>query len=192
MLCQKCKQNTANINFKGVFNDKVVKLALCEDCAKGTGFVLGFGQGVADLGSFGFPWEKPGSSLAEWITALTDSTGLSPSIPASTTSRALKCNVCALSYATFKEDGRLGCDNCYTAFASYLGPLLKRIHGSDFHAGKAYRQSNKTQSESAKSTNKTLEQMKIALEKAIKTEEYERAAQIRDEIRKITGAGVTK
>lgn len=192
MICQKCKKNPANVNFKGVFNDEVVKMALCEDCARKTGLVLGFGQGGADLGAFGFPWEKPGASLAEWITALTDPAGLTPSITAPTTTRALKCNSCGLSYAAFKDDGRLGCDNCYTAFAAYLGPLLKRIHGSDFHAGKAYRQSKKAQGEAVRNTGKNLEQLRAALEKAIKSEEYERAAQIRDEIRKITGAGGAK
>ncbi|MBI5124560.1 MAG: UvrB/UvrC motif-containing protein, partial [Candidatus Omnitrophica bacterium] len=57
-------------------------------------------------------------------------------------------------------------------------PLLKRIHGSDRHIGKVPLKGGKT----IKDT-RTLQDLKVQLEKAIQTEEFEEAAKLRDKIR---------
>ena len=48
----------------------------------------------------------------------------------------VQCPRCGLLYSAFKETGRLGCAECYTAFQFQLRPLLRRIHGDTRHRGK--------------------------------------------------------
>ena len=79
--------------------------------------------------------------------------------------RNLVCPKCGITYADFKRFGRLGCETCYTAFAERLLPLIKRIHGSNKHIGR-------------KPT------LRDELSHAIAAEDYEKAARIRDSIKK--------
>ena len=72
----------------------------------------------------------------------------------------------------------MGCSECYTTFKRSLASLLKRIHGSTHHLGKA----PATLGKPAKSRSELLE-IKRRLERAIEMEEFEEAAQLRDEIR---------
>src|SRR5262249_14318379 len=49
----------------------------------------------------------------------------------------VQCPRCGLQYSSFKQTGRLGCTERYTAFQFQLRPLLLRIHGATRHRGKA-------------------------------------------------------
>jgi protein arginine kinase activator len=89
-----------------------------------------------------------------------------------------KCPNCGLTYQNFRKIGRLGCSECYEAFKKELSPLLKRIHGADRHIGKVSLKGGKT----IKDT-RTLRDLKVQLEKAIQTEEFEEAAKLRDKIK---------
>jgi protein arginine kinase activator len=73
---------------------------------------------------------------------------------------------------------RAGCPNDYLVFG--LGPLLEQYHGSDRHVGKVpstFKQESDRQ--------KKLKDMQTALDTAVKTENYEEAARLRDEITKL-------
>jgi len=85
-----------------------------------------------------------------------------------------------LTYNDFKKIGRLGCGRCYEAFKTYLGPLLKRIHGSDIHLGKVPHKKGKA----AKAKKIDVEELKKRLRRAVELEEFEEAARLRDEIKK--------
>ncbi|MDP6685326.1 MAG: UvrB/UvrC motif-containing protein, partial [Candidatus Omnitrophota bacterium] len=99
----------------------------------------------------------------------------------------LKCPRCGLTYEDFKKVGRLGCGECYTAFKEVLLPLLKRIHGSTQHYGKAPQNFQKPKpSIPAPSKSKNgLQELKDKLQKAIQNEEFEEAAKLRDKIRDV-------
>jgi protein arginine kinase activator len=87
------------------------------------------------------------------------------------------CEMCGLSFEKYQSCGRLGCAHDYTAFKDQLDPMLEGIHGATRHAGKVpagfdklwIRESN-------------LLELKRKLEQAIKAEQYELAAELRDEI----------
>jgi protein arginine kinase activator len=81
------------------------------------------------------------------------------------------CKTCGLSYKEFRDTGRLGCSDCYESFKDQLKPLLRRIHGSNAHVGKSPRVSQ--------------ENLKVELGRAIETEDFERAAEIRDRIKEL-------
>jgi protein arginine kinase activator len=91
-----------------------------------------------------------------------------------------KCPVCGFTYRDFKKVGRLGCGECYEAFKKQLTPLLKRLHSADRHIGKVPLMVGKT----VKDT-RTLQDLRMKMEKAIQFEEFEQAAKLRDQIKEM-------
>ncbi|MBN2566070.1 MAG: UvrB/UvrC motif-containing protein [Candidatus Eisenbacteria bacterium] len=87
------------------------------------------------------------------------------------------CAQCGRTYGAFRRTGRLGCAACYSAFSEELRPLLRRIHGSTDHAGRV-----PYDLEGRQSRMKELKKIKAELERAVRAEEYERAAGLRDAI----------
>jgi protein arginine kinase activator len=91
---------------------------------------------------------------------------------------AQTCPVCGISFQEFRQVGRLGCPHDYEAFGAELEPLLLNIHGATVHKGKRpKRNASRRQSEVLR--------LRREMQEAIDKEEYERASELRDEIRKI-------
>jgi len=91
------------------------------------------------------------------------------------------CPNCGLSYLDFKKQGKFGCSRCYDVFKPKILPLLQKIHGSIQHRGKypsikEYRHL---------SLRQKIESLKEYLARAVKLEEYEEAARLRDQIREL-------
>ena len=84
----------------------------------------------------------------------------------------------------FKQSGRLGCPHCYVTFESQLKTLLRRLHGSTQHVGKVYLPPDPSEA----SRQERLAGLRRKLEKAVASEDFERAAQIRDQIRSMEAA----
>ena len=90
----------------------------------------------------------------------------------------LVCEECGISFVEFRNQGLLGCPNDYDVFAEPLTRLLERAHdGATHHVGKA----PKSQ-ETRRTTHEDLRRLKRALTDAVAAEDYERAAELRDQI----------
>jgi protein arginine kinase activator len=89
----------------------------------------------------------------------------------------IQCNECGLRYSEFTQTGRLGCGACYAAFEVQLRRLLRRVHGATRHAGKA-----PGAEEKQPSTRMVIQRLQDELQRAIASEEFERAAELRDRI----------
>ena len=87
------------------------------------------------------------------------------------------CKSCGLTYKEFKTSGLLGCESCYKAFEEDLKVILRRIHGNNKHLI--------IEKEKSLLIEKKLSELRKELEEAVKQEEFEEAAQIRDKIRDI-------
>jgi len=94
----------------------------------------------------------------------------------------VQCPRCGLLYSSFKETGRLGCSECYAAFQFQLRPLLRRIHGDTRHRGKA-----PSHGAGSSSGAREIQRLHDELQRAVEREEFEKAAGIRDEIRRLGG-----
>ena len=168
MLCDECGKNKATVHLTEIINEQISKLNLCETCAKQKGSDAEQNFGITDL-----------------LMALSD-TEVQPQpagvgAPAGTAKG--KCQHCGLTYDDFKKLGRLGCSECYNAFKANLAPLLKRIHGSNLHMGKS---PSPTAVKELKLTSKLHDELEMAkheLLKAVKQEEFEEAAALRDKIK---------
>ena len=92
--------------------------------------------------------------------------------------KQLVCENCGLSFAEFREKSLLGCPDCYKSFERPLTPLLERAHdGGTHHVGKVPRRAG-----AGEQRQMQLTQMRKRLEDAVASEDYEQAAQLRDEI----------
>ncbi len=89
-----------------------------------------------------------------------------------------KCPVCGFSQADFKKTGRLGCSHCYETFAEGLQSLIKGMHKGPVHLGK--KPSRLAKSLEREAQLKTLQR---DLRRAVSEENYESAAQLRDQIK---------
>jgi len=158
MLCQLCQKREATIEFTEIINDEVIQLHLCEQCAHEKGIEMEQHFSIADL-----------------LAGMGDLTE-----GAQTKEAAAKCPACGMTWYDFGKIGRLGCGECYKAFSQNLLPLLKRIHGSTRHTGKA-----KAGTADATTKKSELQELRQKLQRAIEAEEFEEAAKIRDKIRQI-------
>lgn len=170
MHCDECGKNKATVHLTEIVNEQITKLNLCEGCAKQKGTDVEQHFGIADL-----------------LAALSDVEAHSPVSPSSgggtVPSPKTRCSNCGLTYEDFKKIGRLGCSQCYAAFKASLAPLLKRIHGANQHLGKS---PNPEFTKELKATFKLHEELvavKDQLSKAVKNEEFEEAAALRDKIK---------
>lgn len=93
------------------------------------------------------------------------------------------CPTCGATWAEFREKGLLGCPDCYATFEEQLTPLLSRAHeGGTHHVGRVPKRAG-----IAAGLHRELSTLRRELEDAIRAEEYERAASIRDRIRRLHG-----
>ncbi|MBI4353254.1 MAG: UvrB/UvrC motif-containing protein [Candidatus Omnitrophica bacterium] len=164
MLCDECGKNKATVHLTEIVNDQVTKLNLCETCAKERGQDVEQHFGVADL-----------------LAALSDVEAV-PQAAAGAPSK-LKCHHCGLGYEDFRKIGRLGCSECYGSFKPNLLPLLKRIHGAIQHVGKSPDPTLLKEYKTLTKLQEELEAAKQDLQKAVKNEEFEEAAALRDKIK---------
>ena len=161
MLCDNCKERDAVINLTQVEHDSKVTLHLCEQCAQQKGVETGGAVLKSPLGGF--------------ITAMGKGTASLLPNPAD----GLRCSACGSTLKDFRESGRLGCAECYGAFETHLRDLLRRLHGSSQHLGERYAAPG---AEHADPQAELLD-LKDQLRRAVDSENFELAAELRDRIR---------
>jgi len=91
-----------------------------------------------------------------------------------------ECPVCGISFYEFRNSGRLGCPYDYTHFQGELEPLLTNIHDSVEHVGKRPHRVTVSADSQAE-----LIQLRRQMEEAVELEDYEKASEIRDAIKKL-------
>lgn len=162
MLCCVCKEREAKVHLTQIAGDKMQKLDLCEECAKH--------KGVTD---------PTGFSLADLLMGLGASQDIEQAAAAE--GGELKCPRCGFTQADLKKAGRLGCPECYRTFAEGLVGLLKTMHKGTRHVGKVPEALRQTQD-----VKDRVKQLQQKLAKAIEGENFEQAAQLRDELKQMS------
>lgn len=154
MICDSCGKEPATVHYKEMRGDETTESHLCEKCAIEKGIQI--------------TPKKKAFSVSNILAGMADELG----------SDLETCSGCGLTYREFKESGRLGCANCYETFKQQLKPLLRRIHGSNAHAGKS-----PSSRQGVFEKKKEIEKLKEELSLAIEREEFEKAAELRDKIK---------
>lgn len=157
MLCDVCKCNDATVFLTQILEGKMQKVNLCDACSKE--------KGVQD---------PTGFALADLLLGIGAAEEIEKGAPSQ------KCPVCGYTQADFKKTGRLGCSTCYETFADGLNTLLKAMHKGTEHVGKLPQRAHRAMELSDRMRNLT-----ESLEKAVKEENYETAASLRDQIKQL-------
>ena len=163
MLCQKCNKNTASVHIKQVINGEVSERMLCPECAEKENLGSFFSSGADSLFSGFFSDSIFGSALPN---------------------EKKVCPLCKSTKRDLAKTGRAGCAECYNVFAEELSKIIYGIHGNTTHSGSAPGR----HIEDIEKT-KELEALKKEQQEAILSENYEKAAEIRDKIKAIEGNG---
>jgi protein arginine kinase activator len=171
MQCESCKEREATIEFTTVAGDEKKTSHLCPACAAAFSQ-----QQVVDEVDMAESAVKPTPVKKKKANVVVGHLSKSEA-------KATACPECGMTYDEFRKVGRLGCSACYKAFAKPLKRLLKRIHGADQHVGRVPGQAaTATVEEMGNTQVSAVETLRAELVQAVEDEEYERAAQLRDEI----------
>lgn len=158
MLCDSCHERDAVVHLTTIENNAVHQLHLCERCAAERGVETTVATPKHPLGEFLHDVQQ------QVALAGTDST---------------RCSFCNTSMADFRATGLWGCARCYSNFEGPIRELLRRVQGSHRHVGRAYRPPMTETLERAT----MLGELKERLRRAIESEQFELAADLRDKIK---------
>lgn len=160
VVCKNCGVRPATIHYTEIVNDKMVTLDLCVQCAEEKGIA------VEKSDAYG---------LGDLVAELIDGTVKDETAKIG----RIRCPECGYDFSDFRNIGRFGCPECYRSFEAQLRPLLRHIHGGTQHTGKT------PVKLSVKSLSRQrVLQLKEELARAVENEDYEHAAELRDEIRR--------
>lgn len=171
MMCQHCGQRTATTHIKTIINGQLTETHLCSQCAKKQGY---------------------GHMLSEWNGFGSLLGGL---LGQSTETQEKRCPGCGASFRQISKSGQVGCAQCYETFRSQLLPVIERVHGTAQHKGKVpggsalrvQEQNRQMVSVDDKKAARMseIDQKKQLLQKAIETQDFEQAAELRDQIKEL-------
>jgi protein arginine kinase activator len=170
MICQECNQRPATLHFTNFSNGEKTEMHLCEKCAQEKGEMFMMNNG-------------PGFAINSLLAGLLS---MEPAFPeqkkeAFQTEQVLQCPQCSMTFPQFVKVGRFGCATCYDAFREQLTPIIRRLHSGNFmHNGKIPKRIG-----GDLHLRKTIDDLKLSLKNLILQEEFEKAAETRDQIREL-------
>ena len=161
MKCEICELRDAVFHIKQVKEDEDTTLHLCEVCA----------------GQRGIPLESSESdlSLDALLSGLIEEASLNQR-----QTKTKKCPLGGLTFERFQKKPLAGCHECYTVFSRDIRRIIARRFGPVRHRGKFPKRLMVY-----KSFLCDMAQLKKRLKAAVKEEQYEKAAELRDKINAI-------
>ncbi len=164
MFCDECKKRPAAVHITKIINSDKSEVNLCEECAKKYQQELGFSL-------------DSNFSIHKFLSGLLEIDGIDNSI-GKELQEYVRCEKCGADYRQFQQSGRFGCAKCYDSFGNKLNVLLKRVHGSNIHAGKFPKRSG-----SDLRIKQEIKSLRSKLQNLVSEEEFEEAVVVRDRIR---------
>ncbi|WP_078543175.1 UvrB/UvrC motif-containing protein [Litchfieldia alkalitelluris] len=171
MICQECNKRPATLHFTKIVNGDKTEVHICEHCAHEKSEMFMFS------GNNGFSIHNLLAGLLNIEPAMAE--------PSKDTafqkSEVIQCEKCKMTFSQFAKVGRFGCSNCYKTFGNQLNPILKRVHsGNTTHNGKIPKRIG-----GSIHLRKQISELKGSLQEFISLEEFEKAAEVRDQVREL-------
>ena len=163
MICEYCNTREATVFFEQSINGESKAMHLCHVCAaklKGEGVFK-----MPDLFHQNFFGDLFGIATPERVEKKT-------------------CPQCGASFADIRREGKVCCPGCYAAFEKELSPTVRSLHGNVTHTGRAPVQRRAKRDKEAQ-----MRDIRTRLQAAVAAEQYEQAAQLRDELRNLEKEG---
>lgn len=163
MRCQICQQNEATVHLTDISEKHRTEMHVCELCAQQQGLTV-----------------KSHISLNELLSGLLAAQPADDDVLGELKEEAA-CPRCGFTLEDFRRTGLLGCPADYRAFEKALMPLVEKAHdGGTSHCGKVPSRLRT----GARKENR-LWNLRRLLDEAVRGEDYEKAAVLRDEIQKL-------
>ncbi len=165
MLCQSCNERTATIHLTEISDGLRAETHLCEVCAQKEGLAVKSQIPLNELLSTLLAVQSEGKAAAGYPDLAAD----------------IECPSCGMTLKQFVQKSLLGCPQDYDVFDEQLKLIIEKAHnGNTRHCGKV----------PSGASTETKDQIKLMslrkqLETAVKDEDYETAAKLRDMIEKI-------
>jgi protein arginine kinase activator len=158
VICERCNKKLATLKFTEVVKGKAILRNICETCMNELQ-----GNPSAAFEMTGAPAAKvPIVSRRE-------------SAPAAA---QRECPSCGIALREVAHAGRLGCAECLSAFSGLIEPMVRSLHFAPQHQGKVPQADD-----SREQLRVDLRSKRALLRTALKMENYEEAAVLRDNIR---------
>lgn len=175
MTCQRCGKRDATVHLVELVDGQRQSQWLCDVCA---GRPPKNGDGPPGFRFHGSPDrsgdDEDDETLASFLgQVFQPQEGVSRNDPPA-------CSTCGYTLEQFRKSNRLGCPQCYHAFRGSLLAILSHLHRHVSHLGKVPRPVAGQADRQG-----LLRRTRVALEKAIATEDFEKAARLRDEIQRL-------
>jgi protein arginine kinase activator len=164
VLCEVCNERDVVVTVKVIDGNDVRELRLCEQCAAERGLQASVSQ--------------PPSKIGDFLKSVQQD------LPQSQ-SDAGRCSFCGSTLEDFQQTGRLGCPYCYTAFEHSLRELVRKVHGDGQHRGREYSGGPDGPGDLEAPPAASPDRLRERLERAIRNEEFELAATLRDQLKAI-------
>lgn len=161
MFCDNCKIKNATFVYKEIINGENIQYNLCGECAKKLNKNLMFLDMFKDF-------------FLDFETINFQNNNLN-----------IKCEKCGNTIENIKNTGKIGCENCYTTFKNDILSIIKNIQFDNKHIGKSLNKNIDNSKTEKHSLQKTLEDLRKKLKKAVEIEDYELAITLRDKIKEI-------
>ena len=183
MICDNCGKNEVEVLIKQVMNQEIRNLNLCRSCAEELGFTspvmpsITISFSMADGSQKKRKIRKP---LPRKKETLSDS---------------LSCSACDTKFSAFREEGLLGCPKCYEEFRSPLGAFLQKTQGSESHwiASDIFKDiglvsgKGEFEPDDEAGNAEDITRLRLEMYEAVAREDYERAAELRDQLAPLVG-----
>ncbi len=171
MLCEKCKKRTATVFYNENMNGQARSYSLCGECAAKLREAGDLRDVTSMIDSFADPFSILHNDLFGGLFGL-------PLIKSPHAEK--KCPTCGAGYQEITDSGKVGCPDCYTTFRQELSGLIQSVHGTTTHTGAV-----PSRHRAKKARDEELRRLKNELQDAVAKEDYERAAALRDEVRRM-------
>ena len=171
MLCEKCKKRTATVFYNENVNGRMRSFSLCGECAAGLREKGELQDITSMIDSFADPFSELQDNLFGGFFGIPSALGISA---------GKKCPKCDSTYAQISKLGRVGCPECYSVFSDELSPMIRSVHGTTAHTGSA-----PARQRARREREERLKKLRDEMQEAIGKEDFEQAARLRDEIRRI-------
>ncbi len=182
MLCERCKKNEAVLYYHENINGQQKTYRLCNECEaemEKNGELKEIGSDKLFDGFDSF-LDTPLGEMHNLLASVFGGDTRNEKLAERNENTEKKCPVCGTTFKEFAKSGMAGCPSCYDTFADELRPTIGKVHGHTSHIGKApLRYKEKLD------TKKRIAELESEQQNAVKNEDYERAAEIRDELKEL-------
>lgn len=179
--CQLCASTNGTIHLTRLDGDGArTELHLCRACATRLEFTPEQPPDIEGIAAAIATAQQSSSETSSDSSAATATVSVTP---------GAACPNCGLEFTAYVQSNLFGCPECYQAFAQQVDELARAYHGTTAHAGRLPRPAGGDATRAQRAAAR--QALELALNEAVQREQFERAAQLRDQLAQLKASAKT-